>query len=47
MWKDGEEGATQRVIDCVRQNVREMAVSYEMTSDRGEWMEKTCCVDPK
>jgi hypothetical protein len=26
----------KRWIDCVRQNMREMAVSDEMTSDRGE-----------
>jgi hypothetical protein len=27
--------------------MREMAVSDEMTSDRGKWREKTCCADPK
>jgi hypothetical protein len=25
--------------------MREMAMSDEMTSDRGEWREKTCCAD--
>jgi hypothetical protein len=27
--------------------MREMAVSDERTSDRGEWREKTSCADPK
>jgi hypothetical protein len=26
--------------------MREMPVSDEMTSDRGEWRETTCCADP-
>jgi hypothetical protein len=39
MWKDEEEEVDlkRRWIECVRQDMREMAVSDEMTSDRGEW----------
>jgi hypothetical protein len=39
----------KRWIDCVRQDMREKAVtvSDEMTSDRGEWLKRTCCADPK
>jgi hypothetical protein len=37
----------KRWIDCVRQDMREMAVSDEMASDRGKWRKRTCCVDPK
>jgi hypothetical protein len=49
MWKDGEEKVDlkKRWIDCVRQDMREMTVSDEMTSDRGECRQKTCYVDPK
>jgi hypothetical protein len=31
----------------VKQDMREMAVNYEMMSDRGKWREKTCCADRK
>jgi hypothetical protein len=34
-------------IDCVRQDLRVMAVSEDMTSDIGEWTMRTCCADPK
>jgi hypothetical protein len=37
----------KRWIDSVKQDMREMAVSDEMMSDRGKWKEKTCCADPK
>jgi hypothetical protein len=37
----------KRWIDCVRQDMKEMAVSDEMMSDRGEWRKRTCCADPK
>jgi hypothetical protein len=37
----------KRSIDCVRQDMRGIAVSGGITSDRREWMEKTCCADPK
>jgi hypothetical protein len=51
MWKDGNRMDSsrpkKRCIDCVRQDMSEMAVSDEMTSDRGEWREKTYCADPK
>jgi hypothetical protein len=49
MCKDGEEEVDQkkRLIDCVRQDMTEMAVNDEMTSDRGEWWKRTCCADPK
>jgi hypothetical protein len=48
MWKDEKEETDlkKRWIDCVRQDMRKMAVSDEMTSDRSEWREKTCCADP-
>jgi hypothetical protein len=37
MWKDGEEEVDlKNWIYCVRQDMREMAVSDEMTSDIGE-----------
>jgi hypothetical protein len=36
-----------RWVDYVRQGMREMAVSDEMTNDRGDWRERTCCADPK
>jgi hypothetical protein len=36
----------KRWIDCVRQDMRKMAVS-EMTSDRGEWRKRACCADLK
>jgi hypothetical protein len=37
MWKDGEEEINLKKIwiGCVRQNMREMTVRDEMTSDRG------------
>jgi hypothetical protein len=35
----------QRRIDCVRQDMREISVSGEITSDRGEWWKRTCCAD--
>jgi hypothetical protein len=35
------------MMDCVRQDMRDVAVSDDMTSDRGEWRQKTCCADPK
>jgi hypothetical protein len=41
-WR-GRGRPKKRWIDCVRQDMREMAVSDEMTSDRGEWREKTFC----
>jgi hypothetical protein len=40
-------GRPKDEIDCVRQDMREMVVSDEMASDRGEWREKTCCADSK
>jgi hypothetical protein len=43
---EGKKPTYKRWIDCVRQDMREMAVSDEMTSDRGEWREKTCCATP-
>jgi hypothetical protein len=44
MRKEGdEEFDLKRWIDCVK----EMAVSDEMMSDRGEWRKWTCCADPK
>jgi hypothetical protein len=47
MWKDGEEEVELKTwIDCVRQNMSEMAVSDEMTSDRRELREKTYCGVP-
>jgi hypothetical protein len=36
----------QRKSDCVRQDMRDRAVSDAM-SDRGEWRAKTRYVDPK
>jgi hypothetical protein len=45
-WR-GRGRPKKRWIDCVRQDIREIAVSDKMTSDRGEWSEKTCCIDPK
>jgi hypothetical protein len=45
-WR-GRGRSTKRWIDCVRQGMREMAVSDEMTSDRGEWRVKSCCADRK
>jgi hypothetical protein len=36
----------KRWLDCVRQDMRDMAVSDEMTSDREELREKKCA-DPK
>jgi hypothetical protein len=49
MWKDGEEEVDQkkRWIDSVKQDMTEMVVSVEMTSDRGKWWKRTCCADPK
>jgi hypothetical protein len=44
-WK--EEIDQKKWIDCVRQDVREKAVSDEKTSDRGEWRERTCYADPQ
>jgi hypothetical protein len=41
-WR-GRGRPKKRWIDCVRQDMREMAVSDEMTSDRGEWRENTFC----
>jgi hypothetical protein len=40
MWKDGEEDVNLKKIYCIRQDMRGMAVSEKMTSDRGEWREK-------
>jgi hypothetical protein len=37
----------KRWIDYVTQDMREMAVNEEMTSDRGEWRKRTFCADPK
>jgi hypothetical protein len=38
MWKDGEQEVDlkKRWIDCVRQDMREMAVTDEIMRDRGE-----------
>jgi hypothetical protein len=49
MWKDGEKEVDlkKRWIDCVRQDMREIAVSDEKTSKRGEWSKKTYYADPK
>jgi hypothetical protein len=47
MWKDGEEEVDIKINGLCRQDMREMAVSDEMTSDRGEWREKTYCADHK
>jgi hypothetical protein len=38
-WR-GRGRPKKRWIDCVKQDMREMAVSDEMTSDRGEWRKK-------
>jgi hypothetical protein len=38
-WR-GSGRPKKRLIDCVKQDMREMAVCDEMTSDRGEWKEK-------
>jgi hypothetical protein len=46
MWKDGEEQIDQKK-DSVKQDMRQMVVSEEMTSDRGKWWKRTCCADPK
>jgi hypothetical protein len=45
MMKDGEEEVDLKKVGCVRQDMREMSVSDEMTSDRGEWSKRTCCAD--
>jgi hypothetical protein len=37
----------KRWIGCVRQDMREMAVTDEIMSDRGEWWKRTCCADSK
>jgi hypothetical protein len=44
-WR-GRGRPKKRWIDCVRQDMGEMAVSDEMTSDRGEWRKKTWWDDP-
>jgi hypothetical protein len=45
-WR-GRVRPKKRWIDSVRQDMREMAVSEEITSDRGKWWKRTCCTDPK
>jgi hypothetical protein len=44
-WR-GRGRPKQKWIECVRQDMREMTVSDEMTSDR-EWRKRACCVEPK
>jgi hypothetical protein len=41
----GRGRSKKRWIECVRQDRREMAVSVEMTNDRGEWRKRACCFD--
>jgi hypothetical protein len=43
-WR-GRGRPKKRWIECVRKDMMEMAVSDEMTSDRGEWRKRTCCTD--
>jgi hypothetical protein len=45
-WR-GRGRPKKRWIDRVRQDMREIAVTDKMTSDREEWREKTCCADRK
>jgi hypothetical protein len=47
MWKDRRGQPKKRWVDCVRQDMREMAVRDEMTTDGEEWKENPCCPDPK
>jgi hypothetical protein len=37
MWEDGEE---EMEIDCLRQDMREMALNDEITSELGKGQEK-------
>jgi hypothetical protein len=37
----------KRWIDCAKQDIREMEVDDEMTTDRGEKNKKTSCDDSK
>jgi hypothetical protein len=45
-WR-GRGRPKSRWIDSVRQDMRDMAVSEEMTSDREKWWKRTCCADPE
>jgi hypothetical protein len=54
VWSTGEQELfhlsrgrpRKRWMDCVKDDMRIKGVSMEMTSDRREWMKKTCCADP-
>jgi hypothetical protein len=45
-WR-GRGQPKKRWIDSVKQDMRETAVSEEMTSDREKWWKRTCCAHPK
>jgi hypothetical protein len=45
-WR-GRGQPKKRWVDFMRQDMRQTAVSDEMTSDRGKWWKRTCCADPK
>jgi hypothetical protein len=45
MWKDGEEVDLKKFNRLCEAGYERL--SDEITSDRGEWREKTSCVDPK
>jgi hypothetical protein len=48
MWKDGEEDIDLRKDGfTVLEDIRKMDLSDEITTDRGELKEKTCCADFK
>jgi hypothetical protein len=46
VWRRRDQ-SKKRWIDCVRQYMREMDISDQMTTDREQWKKKTCCADPK
>jgi hypothetical protein len=45
-WR-GRGRPKKRWINCLRQGMRQMAMSDEMTSDREKWREKICCANLK
>jgi hypothetical protein len=47
MWKDGEEEVDLKKDGLNVLDMREIDVSDEVTNERGQWKEKTCCADPK
>jgi hypothetical protein len=44
---DGEEEFYVQKLDGLCETGREMDMTDEMTTDRGDWERKTCCADPK